>query len=250
MSEPLTIIGNYLSPYVRKVLVCLELKGIPYRIDPIAPFVGNEAFSRLSPLRRIPVLIDGDLVLNDSTVICEYLQDRFPDVSLYPVDPVRRAKARWLEEYADSYLGDVIVWRMFFQKGVRRFLFNEGTDEDVVRRAREEELPLGLDYLEAQLPEEGWLFGELSIADISIASFFRNAVFVRYQVDAAHWPRMAAFLDRAWALPAFRTLSVYEDSMLRTPLPEQRDLLAAMGAPLTETTYGNASPRYGLMRLG
>jgi glutathione S-transferase len=250
MSEPLTIIGNYLPPYVRKVLVCLELKGIPYRIDPIAPFVGNEDFSRLSPLRRIPVLIDGDLVLNDSTVICEYLQDRFPEVSLYPADPVRRARARWLEEYADSYLGDVIVWRMFFQKGVRRFLFNEGTDEDVVRRAREEELPIGLDYLEAHLPEDGWLFGEVSIADISIAAFFRNAAFVRYQVDAARWPRVAAFLARAWALPAFRTLAAYEDGMLRTPLPEQRGLLAAMGAPLTGTTCGDASPRYGLMRLG
>lgn len=250
MSEPMTIIGNYLSPYVRKVLVCLELKGIPYRIDPIAPFVGDEQFSRLSPLRRIPVLLDGDLVLNDSTVICEYLQDRFPQSPLYPTDPVQRAKARWLEEYADSQLGDVIVWRMFFQKGVRRFLFNEGTDEDVVRKAREEELPVALDYLEAQLPEQGWIFGELSIADIGIAAFFRNAVFVRYQVDAGRWPCMAAFLERAWALPAFRVLAAYEDGMLRTPLPEQRSVLAAMGAPLTETTCGNAPPRYGLRRLG
>lgn len=250
MSEPLTIIGSPLSPYVRKVLVCLELKGIPYRIDPIAPFVGNEEFSRLSPLRRIPVLLDGDVVLNDSTVICEYLQDRFPEVPLYPADPVRRAKARWLEEYADSQLGDVIVWRMFFQKGVRRFLFNEGTDEDVVRKAREEELPVALDYLEAQLPEQGWVFGELSIADISLAAFFRNAVFVRYQVDAGRWPRVAVLLERTWALPAFRTLATYEDAMLRTPLPEQRAVLAAMGAPLTDTTYGNASPRYGLRRLG
>jgi glutathione S-transferase len=250
MSEPLTIIGNHLSPYVRKVLVCLELKGIPYRIDPIAPFVGNEEFSRLSPLRRIPVLIDGELVLNDSTVICEYLQDRFPEIPLYPADPVQRARARWLEEYADSQLGDVIVWRMFFQKGIRRFLFNEGTDEDVVRKAREEELPVALDYLEAQLPEQGWIFGELSIADISLAAFFRNAVFVRYQVDAVRWPRMAIFLERTWALPAFRTLATYEDAMLRTPLPEQRAVLAAMGAPLTETTCGDASPRYGLRRLG
>ncbi|WP_334179840.1 glutathione S-transferase family protein [Pseudoxanthomonas sp.] len=249
MSEPLTIIGNYLSPYVRKVLVCLELKGIPYRIDPIAPFVGDEAFGRLSPLRRIPVLLDGDLVLNDSTVICEYLQDRFPQPSLYPSDPVQRAKARWLEEYADSQLGDVIVWRMFFQKGVRRFLFNEGMDEDVVRKAREEELPVALDYLEAQLPDAGWIFGDLSIADISIAAFFRNAVFVRYQVDAARWPRVAAFLERAWALPAFRTLAKYEDGTLRTPLPEQRAVLATMGAPLTDTTYGDAPPRYGLRRL-
>jgi Glutathione S-transferase len=250
MTEPLTIIGNYLSPYVRKVLVCLELKGIPYRIDPIAPFVGDDAFGRLSPLRRIPVLLDGDLVLNDSTVICEYVQDRFPEVPLYPADPVQRAKARWLEEYCDSQLGDVIVWRMFFQKGVRRFLFNEGTDEDVVRRAREEELPVALDYLEAQLPAQGWIFGEVSIADISIAAFFRNAVFVRYQVDAARWPRVAGLLERAWALPAFHTLARYEDGSLRTPLPEQRAALAAMGAPITETTYGTAAPRYGVRRPG
>ncbi len=250
MSEPFTVIGNYLSPYVRKVLVFLELKGLPYRIDPIAPFVGDEAFSRLSPLRRIPVLLDGDLVLNDSTVICEYLQDRFPAVPLYPADPVRRARARWLEEYADSQLGDVIVWRMFFQNGIRRFLFNEATDEEVVRAARDEELPVALDYLEAQLPGQGWILGELSIADIGIAAFFRNAVFVRYQVDAARWPRVAALLERAWALPAFRTLAAYEDAMLRTPLPEQRAVLAAMGARLTETTYDNASPRYGLRRLG
>ena len=250
MAEPLTIIGNYISPYVRKVLVCLELKGIPYRIDPIAPFVGDEDFSKLSPLRRIPVLIDGDLVLNDSTVICEYLQDRFPSPSLYPADPVERAKARWLEEYADSYLGDVVIWRMFFQKGMRRFLFNEGTDEEVFRKAREEELPVALDYLEARLPEAGWIFGDLSIADISIASFFRNAAFVKYQVDAQRWPRTAAFLDRALGLPAFAKLAAFEDRTLRTPLPEQRTVLAEMGAPLTETTCGNAAPRYGVMRLG
>lgn len=249
MSEPLVIIGNYISPYVRKVLVCLELKGIEYRIDPIAPFVGDDDFSRLSPLRRIPVLLDGELVLNDSTVICEYLQDRFPHPSLYPADPVLRAKARWLEEYADSYLGDVIIWRMFFQQGVRRFLFNEGTDDDVVRKARDEELPIALDYLESVLPDAGWVFGDVSIADIAIASFFRNAAFVRYQIDAARWPRTAAFIERALALPAFRALAGFEERSLRTPLAEQRAMLADMGAPLTPTTCGNAPPRYGVMRL-
>jgi len=55
---PVTVIGSYISPYVRKVLVCLSLKGIDYRIDPIIPYFGDETFSRVSPLRRIPVLID------------------------------------------------------------------------------------------------------------------------------------------------------------------------------------------------
>ena len=70
------IIGSYVSPYVRKVLVCMELKGLDYEVDPITPFFGNDEFRRLSPLCRIPVLIDGDLVLTDSTVIAEYLHSR------------------------------------------------------------------------------------------------------------------------------------------------------------------------------
>ena len=43
--KPVTIIGSYVSPYVRKVLVALHLKGIPYEIDPIIPFFGDDRFS-------------------------------------------------------------------------------------------------------------------------------------------------------------------------------------------------------------
>ena len=53
------IIGSFVSPYVRKVLACMNLKGLAYEVDPITPFYGNEEFRRLSPLCRIPVLIDG-----------------------------------------------------------------------------------------------------------------------------------------------------------------------------------------------
>jgi glutathione S-transferase len=95
----LTVVGNYISPYVRKVLICLDLKGLDYRIDPITPFVGDDRFSACSPLRRVPVLFDGDLVLNDSSVICQYLEDKHPAPALYPANIVDRARARWIEEY-------------------------------------------------------------------------------------------------------------------------------------------------------
>ena len=73
MPDRVRIIGSYLSPYVRKVLVCLHLKGVPYEIDPIVPFMGGDRFSTLSPLRRVPVLVDDGVTLADSTVICQYL---------------------------------------------------------------------------------------------------------------------------------------------------------------------------------
>jgi glutathione S-transferase len=248
MSEPVSIIGSPISPYVRKVLAVLELKGVAYRIDPIAPFVGNDAFARLSPLRRIPVLIEGDMVLNDSSVICQYLEDRHPTPALYPADLADRARARWLEEYADTHLGDVLIWRLFFQLGAKRFLFREEADEAVVRRAREEEIPAALDYLEAQLPPAGFAFGELSIADLTLASFFRTAAFVKYTIDAARWPRMAALVAAVMALPAMRKLATIEDRIVRLPLGEQRAALADMGVALTPTTLGDAAPRHGLRR--
>lgn len=245
MAEAVSVIGSYISPYVRKVLAFLELKGIDYRIDPIAPFVGNEAFTQLSPLRRIPVLIDGELVLNDSSVICQYLEDRHPTPSLYPADPGQRARARWLEEYADTHLGDVLIWKLFFQLGARRFLFREEADEALVRKAREEEIPAALDYLEAQLPPAGFVFGALSIADISLASFFRTAVFVKYAIDPLRWPRTAALVDSVMALPAMRKLAGIEDRIVRVPLEQQREVLSGLGVALTPDTVGGAPARRG-----
>lgn len=249
MSPRFTVVGNYISPYVRKVLACLELKGLDYDIDPITPFIGDERFSALSPLRRIPVLIEGDLVLNDSSVICQYLEDRFAQPSLYPADAADRAKARWIEEYCDTHLASVLVWKLFYQKVVRRHVFQEEPDEAMVAHAREVEIPAALDYLESCAPAEGFLFGALSIADISIASYFRTASFVRYVIDAERWPRMAALVASVQALPSFQKLARLEESVLRVPLAEQRDALIAAGAPLTAETMATLAPRKGMSRF-
>jgi len=221
------------------------LKGLEYEIDPIAPFVGNEEFSRLSPLRRVPVLIDGELVLTDSSVICQYLEDRHPTPSVYPRDIGDRARARWLEEYADTRLADALIWRLFHQLAIKRHIFGEAPNEAVVKHARDVEIPAALDYLERQLPDDGFVFGTLSIADISIASFFRTASFVRHDIDAERWPLMAALVAEVQALPAFQKLARFEDCMLRLPLAEQRGALISAGAPLTSDTLGTSAPRPG-----
>jgi glutathione S-transferase len=243
------IIGSYLSPYVRKVLVVLHLKGISYDIDPIVPFMGDDRFSRLSPLRRIPVLLDGDVTLSDSSVICQYLEDRHPEPALYPRDVVARARARWLEEFADTRMGEVFIWRLFNQVAIRPFVWGEETDRELVARTLAEDVPSVLDYLESQLPPDGFVFGAISIADIAIASFFRNAAFARFEVDAARWPRTAAFVDRVLGTPGFQHSKPFEDRMMRTPLAKHRAMLAGMGAPVSRETYGTPTPRRGIMAI-
>jgi glutathione S-transferase len=249
MTAPVKIIGSYISPYVRKVLACLNLKNLPYEIDPIIPFMGDDRFSQLSPLRRIPVFVDDRVTLTDSSVICQYLEDRHPQPALYPRDIADRARARWLEEFADTRMADVFIWRLFNQVAINPRVWGVKTDEAVLKQTLEHDIPHVLDYLEEQLPAAGFLFGEVSIADISIACFFRNAAFSRYETDRARWPRTAGFVDRTLALPCLQRLAKFEDKMIRTPIPQQREALAELGAPLLAETYGTATPRRGLMPI-
>jgi len=118
----------------------------------------------------------------------------------------------------------------------------------VVQKAREVDIPAALDYLETQLPADGFIFGELSIADISIACYFRTASFVKYAVNAAKWPRVAGFVQRMQGLPSFQKLARLEDSMLRIPLAQQRQALRVAGAPLTRETMAGEVARHGLPR--
>jgi glutathione S-transferase len=249
MAQRLTIIGSFVSPYVRKVLACLNLKGLDYEIDPITPFYGNDEFERLSPLRRIPVLIDGDFSVSDSTVICQYLDDAYPGHSLFPADPKQRARALWFDEFADTRLGDLFIWSLFYQKVVRPLVWNEPTDEERVRKAEQEDIPAALDYLERELPADGFLFGDIGVADLAIASFFRNGAYAGFEVDAARWPNTAAFVRRVLAHPCVASLLPFEDVQRGASIKGRRQALLDAGAKLTPETLAVREPRKGCMRL-
>ena len=243
------IIGSFVSPYVRKVLACLNLKGLAYEIDPITPFFGNDEFERLSPLRRIPILIDGDFSVSDSTVICAYIDETYPRHPLFPHDPRDRARARWLEEFADTRLGDLFIWGLFYQKVVHPAVWGEPGDEQRIARTLTEDLPRTLDYLEGELPADGYLFGEIGVADISIATFFRNGAYAGFEVDEGRWPRTAAFVKRILDHPAISALLPFEDVQRSAEIRQRRQALLDAGAPLTSETMGVREPRKGLMRL-
>jgi len=243
------IIGSFVSPYVRKVLVCLELKGLDYDVDPITPFFGNDEFEKLSPLRRIPVLIDGALALSDSTVICEYLDEAYPEPPLLPKNPKERARARWFDEFADTRLGDVFIWGLFYPKIVQPRVWGEPGDAARIERSLATEIPAAIDYLEGELPETGYLFGAIGLADISIASFFRNADYAGFSVDAVRWPKTARFVAEVLAHPAFEKLLMLERIQLSASIAGRRQALLDAGARLTEETMGTKEPRRGVMNL-
>ena len=243
------IIGSYVSPYVRKVLACLNLKGLDYEIDPITPFFGGDEFERLSPLRRIPVLIDGAVTICDSSVICAYLDEAYGGHPLLPNAPADRALARWLEEFADTRLGDVFIWGLFYQRRVRPMVWGEPGDQARIDWAISQGAPSALDYLEMQLPADGFLFGEIGLADIAIASFFRNAAYADFHLDAERWRSTAAFVDRTLEHPCIASLLQFEQVQLSTDIKGRRQALIDAGAKLSVESVGVRTPRKGYMRL-
>jgi glutathione S-transferase len=243
------IVGSYVSPYVRKVLACLALKGLDYEIDPITPFFGDDRFERMSPLRRIPVLVDGDLVLSDSSVICAYLDEAYAGHPLLPSAVADRARARWLEEYADTRMGDVFVWGFFYQRFVRPAIWGEPGDEARIEKTRTKDAPAVLDYLERELPSEGFLYDGIGLADIAIATFFRTAAYAGFAIDEKRWPRAAGFVERVLVHPALAALLPFEQAQIAVNPAGRRQALLAVGAPLTAETLGTGEARRGIMPI-
>lgn len=113
----------------------------------------------------------------------------------------------------------------------------------------ETDMPMVLDYLEGQLPEDGFLFGDIGLADVAIASFFPNARYAGFEVDAARWAHTAGFVARCLAHECFAATSRWEAAQLSTNPAGRRAALEQAGAPLSATSYALKEPRQGVMAL-
>jgi len=99
-------------------------------------------------------------------VICEYLEERYPTPALLPKTPAERARARWIEEFADTRMGDVFIWRIFYEAVINPFIWQRPRNKERIARAVADELPEIMAHLERLSPASGFLFGGISIADI------------------------------------------------------------------------------------
>ncbi len=167
--------GTPISPFVRKTRVALELKGFEYERLDVYPGTRTPEYLAISPLGKIPAFEDGDLVICDSNVIVEYLEEQYPETSVRPKNVRDRAKSRWLEEYAGSMLFEPCAKGVFMERMTKPFTTGEPEDESAVADAIINQQPPRFDYIESQLPDEGFLFGVFSLADISVASALINA---------------------------------------------------------------------------
>ena len=193
----LTVYGAPLSPFVRKLRLFLAEKGLEYQLEIITPFGQPQWYREISPLGRIPALKDDDLSMADSSVICQYLEEKHPELPpLYGQNPAQRAQIRWLEKYADYELAPLTTFAVFRNR-VLKPIMNQACDEAAVQSALHDKLPTHFDYLETVLGNADYFVANaLSMADLAFACQLINLEHGGEQLDSQRWPKLAALLQR------------------------------------------------------
>jgi len=156
---------TYLSPFPTRVRLMLYAKGIDVEMVTPPGFHGDTTpkgeYEDVNPLGRVPTLVlDDGTALPESEVICEYLEDVYPEPPLHPADPIAKAKMRLLSRLSDVYLVIAMVPLFSIME-----LPPSEWPEDKIRRALDE-IAVALGYLEEFIGEEGYAVGRsLSQAD-------------------------------------------------------------------------------------
>jgi glutathione S-transferase len=211
----LKIYGALLSPFVRKVRAVLAEKQLQYELVSTNPFEKSPEFLKRSPLGRIPAFEDEHgRMLADSTVIVEYLEERFPSPMLFPKDSYERARVRWFDEYADGGMAPSLTGKIFFQRVISAKLMRKAPDEAVIASAVAE-LPNFLAYLEKELGTNDYLVANtFTLADISVACQLVNLRHAGVEIDAAKYPTLASWFVRVTSRPSLKPLIEQDQGFL------------------------------------
>lgn len=194
------------STNVERVALALAYKGVEVEWVDVDPADRGEVL-RVSGQELVPVLVDGELVLPDSTAILEHLEERHPAPPLYPADPARRAEVRLFVDWFNR------VWKRPPNEAVTE---ESQPEPDRSRIAASIEQTRGsLPVFESLLTGRDYLYGEeLGAADVVAFPFLKYAVLWQEgDPDRFHevlrealrlegrFPRLEAWIHRVDALP-------------------------------------------------
>ncbi|HZC45293.1 MAG TPA: glutathione S-transferase family protein [Candidatus Acidoferrum sp.] len=215
-----------LSVYSAKPRIAMYEKGIAHETmlvnwTPATGWIKPDELPRLNPKAQIPVLVDGETIVPDSTIILEYLEERFPKAPLYPQGAAERARCRVLEDLGDTLLAPnlgVLVREVLLKP-------DPSTRDSAAVSATKAELARQYQRLDRELGKREYLCGEFSVADISCFS-----------------PINIASLMEGAPSPEFSNLATWVSRMQKRPsvaryLEEFADALKQLRAPASASAH-------------
>lgn len=197
MNDPrlrLYVDSQFTSPYALSCFVALREKGIEFEMSTLnLATLENQTsdYARLSLTQRVPTLVHGDFALSESSAITEYLEDVFPQTSVYPQPPQQRAAARQIQAWLRS---DLLPIR---QERSTLVIFY-GQKYGPLSASAESAKQKLLDVAQSLLTDSpNYIFGEWSIADVDLALMLNRLILNGDAVPA----QLEDYAQRQWQRP-------------------------------------------------
>ncbi len=192
-----------LSSYAQKVKIAMREKGVAFEVETPAGLGAGTAggpFAASSPRNEVPALVDGEARIFDSTIILEYLEDRFPTPPLLPRDPLARAEARMIEDVCDT-LYEAINWGL---GEIAWFKRAEGAKAEEMRATAARQTAELQAWLTDKLNGRDWFNGEsFGWADLSVAPYLNRSF--HYGLGTPESSQLARWRERIRQRPSVAT---------------------------------------------
>ena len=194
-----------LSPFCRKVRLVLAEKRIEVELIEEKYWEPEADFLRRNPAGKVPVLRFEDRVMSESTPICEYLEERFPEPPLMPKSTDARFEVRRMVAWFDDKFHAEVTSKLLYER-VNKKIMKQGFPDSGNVKAGAKAIKFHLDYMAWRLDRRRWLAGDaMSLADFAAAAHISALDYIS-DVD---WNRSEIVKDwyaKIKSRPAFRAI--------------------------------------------
>jgi glutathione S-transferase len=186
----------WLHPFSRKVRMALSQKKLDFELRIEKTWERRTEFLAMNPAGDVPVLIEEDgHVLNNSAVICEYLEETYTDTNLLGDNPLQRAETRRIVGWFDNKFNHEVTENLVGEKMMKRYL-KLGEPHGPALRAGHANIHYHLDYIGYLTETRDWLAGDhISYADIAAAAHL-SAIDYIGDVPWGDHPHAKAWYDK------------------------------------------------------
>ena len=162
------------SPYVQKVKISLFEKNIPFEAEMPDAFSGAATkFGAFNPRLEVPALVDDGFAIFDSTIILEYIEDKWPKPAMLPASPRDRARVRMIEDVCDTYY-EAINWGLMEVRAWKRVTGDRAAT--IEKRASDQTAGV-FAWLERELGDNQWFNGaSFGHGDLSVFPYLNGSV--------------------------------------------------------------------------
>ena len=206
-----------LSPFCRKVRLVLGEKKLEVELVEEKYWDASMDFLRMNPAGKVPVLKIDNLVLSESTAICEYLDEKYRDPSLMPRDSAARAEVRRLVGWFDDKFHREVTENLLYER-VNKKLTKQGYPDSTNVKAGAKAIKYHLDYMDWLLDQRRWLAGDsMTLADFAAAAQLSSLDYIS-DVDWTRSKNVHEWYAKVKSRPAFR--SILADHVPGFPPPQ------------------------------